>query len=148
MSCSVIAEAIQIASRWDARPVRAGTRPPPPRLTSPSSWNVTGPRLETRTSGAPSSDDRGLPFQLGEYLQPVAQQARHQELLADVLLAGEPESAAEAGVLEDLPGTLGALVDARDEEAGDAVLDLQRDPADVTADERPRLPDRLRDGQP
>ena len=50
-SRSVIAEAIQIASRCEARPVSAVTRPPVPRLTEPSSWNVTGPRLETRTSG-------------------------------------------------------------------------------------------------
>ncbi len=39
-------------------------------------------------------------------------------------------------------------LDAGDEEAGDAVLDLQRDAADVAADERARLPDRLGDRQP
>ena len=48
-------EAIQTASRWEARPVSAVTRPPVPRLTDPSSSNVTGPRLETRTSGAGES---------------------------------------------------------------------------------------------
>ena len=51
-SCSVIAEAIQIASRWEARPVSAVTRPPEPRWTSPPAWKVTGPRLLTSTSGA------------------------------------------------------------------------------------------------
>src|SRR3954471_12025534 len=50
-SCSVIVDAIQVASRCDARPVRAVTRPPPPRFIDPSSWKVTGPRLETRTRG-------------------------------------------------------------------------------------------------
>ena len=47
-----LVEAIQTASRCEANPVSAVTRPPVPRLTDPSSSNVTGPRLETRTSGA------------------------------------------------------------------------------------------------
>ena len=47
-SASVMAEAIQIASRWEASPISAVTRPPVPRLTEPSSWYGTGPRLETR----------------------------------------------------------------------------------------------------
>ena len=47
----VIAEAIQIASRWEASPVSAVTSPPEPRWTSPSAWKVTGPRLITSTSG-------------------------------------------------------------------------------------------------
>ena len=46
-----MAEAIQIASRWEANPVNAVTRPPVPRLTEPSSWYVTGPRLDTNTNG-------------------------------------------------------------------------------------------------
>jgi hypothetical protein len=54
-SPSVSALAIHTASRWEARPVSAVTRPPVPRLTSPSSWNVTGPRLETSTSGRVAS---------------------------------------------------------------------------------------------
>ena len=49
-SPSVIAEAIHTASRWEARPVSAVTSPPPPRDTLPSSWKVTGPRFDTRTS--------------------------------------------------------------------------------------------------
>ena len=50
-SCSLIAEAIQIASRCEASPVSAVTSPPEPRWTSPRAWNVTGPRLLTSTSG-------------------------------------------------------------------------------------------------
>ncbi len=49
---SLIAEAIHTASRCDARPVSAVTRPPEPRCTSPPGWKVTGPRLHTSTSGA------------------------------------------------------------------------------------------------
>ena len=45
-------DAIQIASRWEARPVNAVTNPPEPRCTSPCAWKVTGPRLLTSTSGA------------------------------------------------------------------------------------------------
>src|SRR6188472_4682291 len=56
-SCGVIAEAIQIASRCEARPVSAVTRPPVPRFTEPSSWKVTGPRLETNTSWDWDSED-------------------------------------------------------------------------------------------
>ena len=51
-SYSFIAEAIQVALRYDARPVSAVTRPPEPRCTSPPAWKVTGPRLLTSTSGA------------------------------------------------------------------------------------------------
>jgi hypothetical protein len=51
-----MALAIHVASRCDARPVKAVTRPPVPRFIDPSSWKVTGPRLETRTSGAEESD--------------------------------------------------------------------------------------------
>ena len=36
-SCSVLAEAIQTASLWEARPVNAVTSPPVARLTEPSS---------------------------------------------------------------------------------------------------------------
>ena len=50
-SCSFIAEAIQTASRCEARPVSAVTSPPEPRCTSPPGPKVTGPRLLTSTSG-------------------------------------------------------------------------------------------------
>src|SRR5579875_2129414 len=62
-SSSVIAEATQVTERWEARPISAVTRPPVPRLTSPPSWKVTGPRLETRTRGV-SSAIRGEPYPL------------------------------------------------------------------------------------
>src|SRR6188474_3245970 len=56
-SSSVIAEAIQSASRCETSPESAVTRPPPPRRTvrSPfsSSSNWAGPRLETMISGSP-----------------------------------------------------------------------------------------------
>ena len=54
-SSSVIAEAIQSASRWETRPESAVTRPPPPRRTvrlpSSSRSNWAGPRFETMISG-------------------------------------------------------------------------------------------------
>ena len=50
-SYSLIAEAIQIASRCEASPVSAVTTPPEPRWVSPCASNVTGPRLLTSTSG-------------------------------------------------------------------------------------------------
>ena len=80
--------------------------------------------------------------------QIVAQVARREEVLAHVLLAAPAQRAAELGVAQELDRALGALLDAGDEVSGDAVLDLQRYAADVPADERPRLPDRLGDRQP
>jgi hypothetical protein len=50
-SPSLSADAIHTASRCEASPVSAVTSPPVPRFTLPSSWKVTGPRFETRTSG-------------------------------------------------------------------------------------------------
>ena len=81
--------------------------------------------------------------QLVEDPQVVAQVARRQEVRAHVLLAAPAERLAELGVAQHRKRALGALLDARHEKAGDAVLDLQRYAADVAADERPRLPDRL-----
>src|SRR5918912_3246475 len=88
-SSSVIAEAIQVTSRCEANPISAVTNPPVPRLISPSGPNVTGPRLDTSTSGGSAirpSDSERL-----EQLQPVAQQARHQEAPPRRLLARAPE---------------------------------------------------------
>src|SRR3954447_4989320 len=145
VSSSFIADAIQSASRCSTSPFSAVTRPPPPRAgcSSPSSprWNVAGPRLETRISG-------GSPLtKPPEDAQPVAQQPRCEEVLADVLLAGAAEGLAELRLPEDAQRPLGALLRARDQVAGLPVLDLERDAADVAADERPRLPERLRHGQ-
>src|SRR3954451_21090780 len=190
-SASVIALAIHTASRCEARPVSAVTRPPPPRLTEPSSWKVTGPRLETRTSGARSVSfmpprgvggsrsatcargragyrgrsrgwfrglllgsrrgrrrRRGRGEQFAEDAQVVAQVPRGQEVLADMLLAAAPEGLPEGGVTEDVEGAGGAGLHVTDQIPGDAVLDLQGDTANVTADERPRLPQRLADREP
>src|SRR6185437_17026451 len=83
-----------------------------------------------------------------QQVEPVAQQPRREELAARVFLAFAAERLAEPGVVEDLEAALGALLGGVDEEAGDAVLDLQRDAADVAADRRPPLPERLGDGQP
>src|SRR3954453_14341059 len=57
------------------------------------------------------------------------------------------EGLPECGVLQNLERALGAVLDRGDQVAGFAVLDLQRDPADVAADERATLPQRLADGQ-
>src|SRR5689334_22803173 len=129
-----MAEAIQSASRCSTRPFRAVTSPPPPRVgcSSPSSprSNVAGPRLETRISGA------SLRTKPSEDAEPVAQEPRREEVLAHVLLAGAAELLAELGLLEDPQRPVGAVLGARHEVAGLAVLHLERDPAHVTADER------------
>ena len=84
------------ARRGPSAPSRARRRRAAPRRRRS---NVTGPRLETRTSGAAAGRRSGaLPLQRGEDPQPVAQQARHQEVRAHVLLAGAPESLAELRV--------------------------------------------------
>src|SRR3954464_4730483 len=118
VSSSVIADAIQIASRLRSRPVSAVTSPPPPRrgTSSPvsSRSNMAGPRLDSRISrccpGSPGMSARrsgagGGPDHLTEVvedLQPVAQQARHQEVRAHVLFARAPEPLAELRVVEHL----------------------------------------------
>src|SRR4051812_2658740 len=164
-----MAEAIQSASRWSTRPFSAVTSPPPPRTatSSPSSprSKVAGPRFETRISGAsevirkPRVCGRRRQTRAGGFRmtscslkaledpQPVAQQPRCQEVLADVFLAGAPELLAEVGLAQDPQCAVGALLGRRHEVAGRPVLHLQRDAADVAADERARLPERLRDGQ-
>src|SRR6476469_3593945 len=100
-SSSVIAEAIQSASRCETRPESAVTNPPPPRRTvrSPlsSSSNWSGPRFETMISGEELTPQRlkgtdfrvvpALAVEVGEQLQPVAQQAWGEELAPGVLLA-------------------------------------------------------------
>src|SRR3954470_18500794 len=50
-----------------------------------------------------------LAVEVGEELEPVAQQARGEELAPGVLLALAPELLAELGVAEDLEAALGAL---------------------------------------
>src|SRR5204862_6579326 len=145
------AEAIQPAARCEASPVSAVTSPPPPRLTLPSSWKVTGPRFETRPSGCwrPPSDTSGRRLggllgggrrgrglrQLAEDPQVVAQVARRQEVLAHVLLAAPAERLAQRRVAQDVQRPLGAGLAVAHEIPRDSVPHLQRDTPDMASDE-------------
>ena len=150
------------------------TRPPGPRVTtgSPdgSSWNDDGTAVgghhETALceshslhrgppvgwSGPALAAGRQLPDltleQIGEEPQVVAQQARREELAADLLLAEQRHMPVLLGVGHDLQAALGALGGRADQVPGHAVLDLQRDAADVAADDRPALPEALGHGEP
>src|ERR1700709_813167 len=64
-----------------------------------------------------------------------------------MFLARPPEPLAELGGGEDLEAARGALLGGVDQEAGLAVCDLQWDAANVAADRRPPLPQRLGHGQ-
>src|SRR5258708_680971 len=86
--------------------------------------------------------------EVGEDLEPVAQQTRREELLARVFLAGAAEALAELGVGEDLEAALRTLGRGVDQVAADAILDLQGDSADVAGDRRAPLPERLGHRQP
>src|SRR3954466_4464147 len=68
-------------------------------------------------------------------------------MLADMLLAASSESLPERGVVQNLQRALGTVLDRGHEIARLAVLDLERDAADVAADEGPPLPQRLRHRQ-
>src|SRR5947209_6796804 len=105
-----MAEAIQVASRYEASPISAVTSPPVPRLTSPPGWNVTGPRFDTSTSGdfEPITDSYPEPL---KQLEPVAQEPRRQKALPGRLLAGASELLAQTRVGQDLERALGALLD-------------------------------------
>src|SRR5262249_26272704 len=126
-SSSVIAEAIQSALRWETRPERAVTRPPPPRCTvrSPRSSrpNSAGPRFETIVSGCLSgthrlyqpgvktpADPRLVGVEVGEDAHPVEQQARGEEPLTGALLARAPEPPPQLRVLEDRRAPLRRLI--------------------------------------
>ncbi len=67
---------------------------------------------------------------------------------AHVLLAAPAEPLAQVGLAQDAQRAVGALVGGRDEEAGLAVLHLERDAAHVAADEGAPLPERLGHGEP
>src|SRR3954453_13825884 len=144
-----MAEAIQVASRWEARPVRAVTSPPPPRLIEPSSWWVTGPRLETSTRGADCSTPPNLPLeQPREDAKPVAEQPGREEVAPHVLLATPPEVLGQCRIAEDAQRAVRALLDRGDQIAGLSVVHLERDASDPATDERPGLPDGLADREP
>src|SRR5919109_2345409 len=175
-SSSVVALAIQVTSCSSTRLRSAVTRPPPPRLAtrrpSASCSYVTGPRLETMMSfrrpptgrhptpgefdgrsgcAGGNRHELGLagvvPRQAVEERQPVPQEARREEVLADVLLAAPAAPPRLLRRLEDLTAGRRALLDRVDEPPGLTVLDLRRDPADTAGDGRPRLPESLRHGQ-
>src|ERR1700722_14538608 len=109
-----MAEAIHTASRWEAKPDSAVTKPPVPRWASPLGPNVTGPRLLTSTSGgrcagapfttvlapAGSPRRRSCAVELAEDLQIVAQVAWSQEVAAHGLLAATPQCLAQSGIFE------------------------------------------------
>src|SRR5215218_3613872 len=82
-----------------------------------------------------------------EDLQVVAEIPGGQEVLADMLLAAASKSLPERGVVQNVQRALGAVLHRRDEVTRLAVLDLERDAADVAADERAPLPERLGHGQ-
>src|SRR5690349_14460422 len=119
-----------------------------PRSSTP---NSAGPRFETIVSGYFSGTHRlyqpRLYTEVGEDPHPVEQQARAQEALARALLARPAQPAPERRVAEDLDAALGGLVGGGHQVAVLAVDDLQRNAADVPADRRPPLPERLGDGQ-
>src|SRR5918999_552517 len=106
MSSSLIAEAIQVASRWLTRPVRAVTSPPPPRrgTSSPSSSrsNVAGARFEKRTRGG--SDVMRSPGRYAARLA-VLHLERDAALLAADERPGLPERLGDRQA-EALPGRL------------------------------------------
>src|SRR3954462_12649845 len=141
-----MAEATHNASRWLTRPVSAVTSPPPPRratssFDSESRSKVAGPRLETSTRGTSAF------IQVSEDLQPVAQQARGQEMLAHMLFPGTAELTPVFGLAQEPDRPIRAFLGRLHQVSGGAVLHLQRDPADVAADERAGLPQRLGHGQ-
>src|SRR5690242_10613103 len=119
-----MAEATQVTGRCEASPISAVTSPPVPRLISPPSWKVTGPRFETRTRGV-SVDIGAAPIpsrsDLLQQFEPVPQQARGQKVSPHGLLAGPSQALAQPRILEDLQGPLGALLHTRDQESGLAV---------------------------
>ena len=131
-----MADATQTASRWCTRPVSAVTSPPPPRRgTVPSSprSNVAGPRFETRTSGGLLGHRSP-----GRYCSQSRSRRGVRKCLRTCSLPAPPEPLAEIGLAQDPQRALGALLGRGDEEAGLAVLHLERDAAHVAADERAR----------
>src|SRR3954447_17840884 len=83
------------------------------------------------------------PQQVAEDPQVIAQVARREEVGAHVLLAAAAEGLAQGGVAKDVERSGGTGINTVDEIPGDPVLDLERYPADVAADELTSLPDRL-----
>src|SRR5918998_4915041 len=82
------------------------------------------------------------PHQLRVEGEVVAELARHEEVLPDVLLALASYGAGAVRALEDLHARIGGFRDGVDEDAA-ARGDLHRDAADPARHHRPRLPERL-----
>ena len=138
-SPSVIAEAIHTASRCEARPVSAVTSPPLPRLTDAVVLEGDRPAVGDRTSGSrPCPATQPSQHARAKILQVVAQVARGEEVLAHVLLAAPAQRLAERGVAQDSRSARRSPRRLTTRYPEIAVLDLQRDAADVAADERPR----------
>src|SRR5262245_5578875 len=147
---------------------RAVTRPPPPRRavrSPPSRPYVTGPRFETtirlcraiaRTlspPGLPSGHggqfDTGLePGEPVEEGEPVAEQARRQEVRPHVLLAAQRAGTRGLGVAESLEARSRTLLRRVHQPSRLAVADLDDDAAHPPGDGGPRLPERLADREP
>src|SRR5207248_7584525 len=96
----------------------------------------------------PVSAGRRHSSQFVEDTKPVAEQARSEEMPPHVLLARPSQALPELRLAQDAQSPLGAFLRRSHKEPGGPVLDLKRNAAHVAADERPRLPERLRDGQP
>src|SRR5262249_4981675 len=148
-------------------PARAVTRPPPPRravrLPSSARSYETGARFATTRilrrsvirgpyrGGSGRDDDLELdvlgvrPEEPVEEREPVAQQARREEVPPHVLLAHESAGAGGERVGEDLETRSSALLRGVDQPAADTVLDLGHDPADTAGHGRPGLPERFGD---
>src|SRR5437764_1482496 len=101
-------------------------------------------RDERRELGA----GRVVPREQVEEHEPVAQKARHQEVPPHELLPAQRPLARRERIAKDLEARLRALLGRIDEPAGLTVLDLGDDAAHATRDRRPRLPERLRTGEP
>src|SRR5712692_264900 len=79
-------------------------------------------------------------FEVGENPQVFPQVPGDQEMTADPLPSGSSHRFPPRGILEELERPIGAFLDAGDEVAMNAVLDLQADSGDVAADHRDALP--------
>src|SRR5690348_1978663 len=85
--------------------------------------------------------------QIGEEAEIVAQVGRREEILAHYLAAALAHLARAGRIAHQFQHALGALFDARHQIARLAILNLQRNAADIAADDWAALPQPLRDGQ-
>ena len=102
-------------------------------------------RAVTVASSCATSGSR--PDEPVEEHEPVAEQARRQEVRAHVLLATQSPNAGQFRVVQRLEARLGALLGRIHEPARLAVDDLHDDAADASGHRRPPLPERFADGE-